>query len=155
MSKWKWKKIVKEKTHIASLKYLSFENSKREKTKHIIFNELKMRTYISENKHTSLTRVIFSIRSRTLDIKEWNPWKYTDVLCVKCDEIETMDHFVICKSYGETLELLWTDIYSESIEKQIEIGRFVQKRHKIRQDFISQQEDGQASTSGSTAPGTL
>ena len=66
-----------------------------------------------------------------------------------------MDHFVICKSYGETLELLWTDIDSECIEKQIEIGRFVQKTHKIRQDLISQQEDGQASTSGSTAPGTL
>ena len=38
-----------------------------------------------------------------------------------------MDPFVICKSYGETLELLWTDIESENIEKLIEIGCFVQK----------------------------
>ena len=114
-----------------------------------------MRRYFIENNQTSLTRAIFSIRSRILDIKEWIPWKYNDSICVKCDEIETMSHFVSCKHYGETLELLWTDIDGENIEKQIEIGVFVQKRHKIRQDIISQQEDGQASTSGSTAPETL
>ena len=111
--------------------------------------------YINENKQTSLTTLIFSIRSRTLDIKEWSSWKYTDLSCVKCDETKTMDHFVSCQHYGEKLGLVWTEIDGDNIQKHIQIGTFVQKRHKIRQDLISQQEDGQASTSGSTVPGTL
>ena len=72
MSIWKWKQIIKQKTHISAIYYLTVENMKREKIWDIIFRELKMSQYISENKRTSLARVIFSIRSKTLDIKEWN-----------------------------------------------------------------------------------
>ena len=114
-----------------------------------------MSQYISDNKKTSLTRVIFSIRSKTLNIKVWNPWKYENLFCLQCDEIETMDHFVSCQKYGEAIDMNWEDINESNTEKQIKIGEFVQKRHTIRQSLITQQEDGQASTSGSTAPGTL
>ena len=110
---------------------------------------------IRENKRTSLTIVIFSVRSKTLDIKEWNSWKHQNLFCLQCDEIETMDHFVNCQKYGEALDMNWKDINESNTEKQIKIGEFVQKRHKIRESLIIQQEDGQASTSGSTAPGTL
>ena len=155
MSKWKWKNIIKEKTHIAALNYLTNENAKRDKTKNIVFPELKMSQYIYENKNTSLTRVIFSIRSKTLDVKDWNPWNYENLSCLQCVEIETMDHFVSCQKYGEALDVNWKEINESNTEKQIMIGEFVQKRHQIRQKLIKQQEDGQASSSGSTAPGTL
>ena len=127
---------------------------KREKPWDIIFRELKMSQYISENKRTSLARVIFSIRSKTLDIKEWNSWKYQNLFCLQCDEIESLDHFVNCQKYGEALDMDWKDIDENNTEKQIKIGEFLQKRHTIRESLIIQQEDGQASTSGSTAPGT-
>ena len=51
------------RTAPAALNYLTDENTKRDKTKNIVFLELKMSQYINENKNTSLTRVIFSIRS--------------------------------------------------------------------------------------------
>ena len=41
------------------------------------------------------------------------------------------------------------------MEEQIVSGQFVEKRHKRRQDIINQQEAGQASEPGSTAPGIL
>ena len=66
-----------------------------------------------------------------------------------------MDHFVSCQNYGEALDVDWKEINESNTEKLIWIGEFVQKRHKIRQKLIKQQEDGQASTSGSAAPGTL
>ena len=67
---------------------------------------------------------------------------------------ETMDHFSVCKECGDVLELSWTEINGENTSKQIKIGIFLEKRYKMRQKLIAQQEDGQASYSGSTAPGT-
>ena len=155
MSKWKWKKIVKENTKIAALRYLNNENSKRNKTKDIVFRDLKMCEYLKQNQRTSLSKFIFCIRSKSLDIKEWQSWKYEDEWCVMCLQYpETMDHFSVCKEYGDVLELSWTEINGENTSKQIEIGIFLEKRYKMRQKLIAQQEDGQASHSGSTAPGT-
>ena len=68
-SKSQWKKIIKSKTQIAALKYLSEENSQREKTKDIVFETLKMSPYLVSNKRTELSKIIFKIRSQTLDIK--------------------------------------------------------------------------------------
>ena len=28
--------------------------------------------------------LFFSVRSKTLDIKEWNPWSYSDNICIAC-----------------------------------------------------------------------
>ena len=41
------------------------------------------------------------------------------------------------------------------MEEQIVIGKFVEKRHNRRQEIIDQQEAGQASEPGSTAPGIV
>ena len=101
VSKWSWDKFVNEKVKHAALKYLVEENSQKDRTKHIIFKELKMSDYLHENKNRYLSQIIFSVRSQTLNIKEWKPWNYHDNLCVKCKiYAETMDHFVVCSSYG-------------------------------------------------------
>ena len=97
VSKWSWKKYLTEKTKEAAFLYLLEENSSKEKTKHIIFETLKMNEYLLNNESRGLSRIIFSVRSQTLDIKEWQPWKYLDNLCVKCEiYAETTDHFVMC-----------------------------------------------------------
>ena len=67
---------------------------------------------------------------------------------------ETMDHFSVCKEYGDVLELSWTENNEENTSKQMEIGIFLENRYKMRQKLIAKQEDGQASYSGSTATGT-
>ena len=95
--------------------------------------------------------MIFSIRSQTLDIKEWKPWKYEDNLCIKCSIFaETMDHFVSCVSYEKETETNWRDIFEDNIKRQKQIGRFVQKRYTLRQDIIDKQEAGQTSNQAPT-----
>ena len=67
-----------------------------------------MSDYFFYNRKTSTSKVIFSIRSKTLDIKTWNSWKYNNDLCVMCmEERDTMKHFVSCEGYEDTLSVNW------------------------------------------------
>ena len=114
-----------------------------------------MSPYLVSNKRTELSKIIFKIRSQTLDIKQWQPWKYQNYLCVKCEKYtETMDHFVNCEEYGDKIDINWRDIKQNKKEIQIKIGEFIEKRHRKRQEIIEKQEDGQASDSGSSTPGS-
>ena len=64
-----------------------------------------MSEYLFRNIETSLTKTIFVTRSGTLDIKEWNPWKYDDFSCAECGtEAETLHHFMTCMSYERRLK---------------------------------------------------
>ena len=63
MSKRQWKKLINQKIKEKALKYLVAENDKKEKTRHIKFNKLEMSNYLNENKSTSLSKLIFSIRN--------------------------------------------------------------------------------------------
>ena len=65
---------------------------------------------------------MFSLRSKTLDIKDWQPWKYQNNLCVKCEKWpETMDRFVNFLDYGDQIDLNWREINQNQIEIQIKI----------------------------------
>ena len=153
LSKWKWKGILKQKTTSAAFKYLCEENSRKEKTKDIQFEKLEMSPYLLENENKSLSTTIFSIRSQTLQIKEFHPWKYEDDdICIKCSKFpETMDHFATCAEYEAEIELNWRDIKKNDINRHKEIGKIIQKRIAIRESTLKKIEDGQASsTSGST-----
>ena len=75
VSKWSWKKYLTEKVREAAFLYLTQENSSKEKTKNITFENLNMSKYLWENENRGLSQMIFSIRSQTLYIKEWQPWK--------------------------------------------------------------------------------
>ena len=74
-------------------------------------------------------------------------------MCLKTSE--TMEHFVSCDLYEDTLNIDWNFFLSDNLEEQVIIGKFIEKRHKRRQDKIDQQEAGQDSEPGSTAPGDL
>ena len=138
------------------LSHLVHENSKRDKTKHIQFEDLKISEYLKQNKRSSLSNFIFSVRSRTLDLKELQPWNYDDLLCVKCKMYpETLEHFATCVEYGNYSEIDWKEIFESDGKKQIQVGLFLEKRYTTRNKHIAQLEDGQASSSGSSAPVTL
>ena len=146
ISKWSWKKYVKEKVQIAALKYLVSENESKEKTKHIKFHKLKISDYLLDNEKNSLSKTILSIRSQTLDIKEWQPWKYEDNLCIKCEVFaETMDHLVNWYGNEEETENNWREIFEDSVTRQKQIGRYVQKIMLMRQEYLDKQEAGQTS----------
>ena len=153
-TKSQWKEYIDLKVKEAALKYLNTENSKMEKTKDIQFNELKLNEYLYQNRETSLTKIIFSTRSGTLDIKAWNPWKYKDSLCVGCgNNEETMSHFMSCTTYGiETECIQWKDIYIPNVEVQNKIAFMIRKRLELRDTILEADATGQDSMPGSNAP---
>ena len=119
----KWQNIVKQKVKQAAFKLLISENLSKEKTKHIVLDTFEMRKYLFINRCTSLAKIIFAVRSGTLEIKEWILWEYNDNICVKCETAaETMNHFVSCKSYSSDTSVNdWKRIYTDNADIQYEI----------------------------------
>ena len=152
-SKNTWKKYVKEKVNTKALEDLNWQNSCKEKTKHILFDEIKMSQYLEKNENTELSNIIFSVRSQTLDVKEWLPWNYRDNLCVACkNNEETMGHFMLCTSYENKPCIDWEKVYDDRSSDIFNVGRQIYKRHVERKKLLAI-EAGQAFDPDSTAPG--
>ena len=81
-SKSQWKILVKRQVKSAAFQYLIKENNQTDKTRDIWFDNLKMSSYLYENISTPFSKVLFSVRSQTLDIKSWNIWKKTMTIFV-------------------------------------------------------------------------
>ena len=139
-----WKLFVSKKLKKFVLVKLVNENNKLENAKHISFEELKLSNYLNDNRNIALSKIIFSIRSKTLDIKTLQPWKYFDNLCVLCEEkAETLPHFMSCNSYqNEPPAFNFELIYGNTPEEQFEIAKNVRKRLKIRSLIIENYEAG-------------
>ena len=144
--------MVKRKVIQACFEYLVKENLTKEKTKGILFEKLEMAKYLQNSKSKSLSKIIFGARSGTLDIKEWNIWKYNDNICVKCKiSAETMSHLMTCQAYGGDSHVEnWKDIYRNDPDIQYEIALKIRKRLYLRETYI--QEAGLDSDPGSQAP---
>ena len=138
----------------AALKFLVCENNKKEKTKGITFSKLELSEYLRKNVKHSLSKILFSTRSKTLEIKEWAPWKFKDTLCVACEKVsETMDHFMNCKSYESEPYADWKDTNGDIYEKQLKAGLTIENRFLERKIMLDKQEAGQSEDADSTAPG--
>ena len=85
----------------------------------IQFECLEMSKYLKENYENYISKIIFSIRSGTIDIKKLKKLKYDNNLCVMCDlKEEKTNHVIECIEYGnydETINL--NDIYTQDTEK--------------------------------------
>ena len=62
-TEWKWKKYINEKIKEMAFEDLVTENETKEKNKHIVFQQLKLREYLESNISTVLSKIIFGIRS--------------------------------------------------------------------------------------------
>ena len=98
-----------------------------------------------------MPKLIISIRSKTLNIKDWNQWSYSDNVCIACkNHIETMDHFMTCSSYKNDPEKDWH--YINGVENNIinKIAKVVEKQVKERQYILHKEEAGQTPDSDFT-----
>ena len=153
MSKAKWKTTVNEKVEAAAFEYLTNENSKKQKTKHIKFEKIEMNDYLVKNRNTNISKTIYSIRAGVFDLKALNPWNYKDNLCVACNlKEETMQHFMKCDEYKRTSIDDWTDIYENdsTTSTKIKIAVEALARKKIRDNII--QDNGLDSSVAPFAP---
>ena len=94
MSEFSFKKIVKQKTIEAAFKYLMEQKNKPGKhtqIKNIEYKELCIQEYLlGGNMNIKISKVIYKMRGKNLDIKEHKKWKYGINLCIGCStNVET------------------------------------------------------------------
>ena len=59
-----------------------------------------------KNEINEFSNLIFSVRPRSLDVKEWLPWNYADNICIACKRCEeTMKYFMVL-SHTKTKHVL-------------------------------------------------
>ena len=109
MSEFSFKKIVKQKTVEAAFKYLMEQKNKpgkNTKIKNIEYKALCIQEYLLEgNMNTELSKIIYKMRGKTLDIKEHKKWKYDNNLCIGCSKnVETESELLTCPGFCEENE---------------------------------------------------
>ena len=113
-----------------------------------------MSGYLERNERTVLSKIIFSVRSKTLDIKDYQPWNYYSYLCVACETCpETMHHFMTCTAYESHTFKNWKVINGTCEKSQINAGLAVEKRIYERENIIEKKKVGWTD-SNSSAPGS-
>ena len=121
LTKEKWKSLVKDAINVYALSFLNLENSQKKKTSHLpMYTELQPQQYF-EFLSPADSRLFFSIRSGTLDIKSLRKYNYSDgdTCCRLCGlGDETIEHIVNeCDELPLTVTV--EDVYSverESVE---------------------------------------
>ena len=137
LSKFQFKKILKERIQQEALVYLKIQQMKQEKIKNIGYNQLKMQDYLAEgDRNILVSKMVYRARGMTLDIKMQKRWKYDDLLCEGCHEnFETGEEILKCEELGrndQQVDYSW--VYSEIVTKKILVGKaLVQKLKKRKQ----------------------
>ena len=135
MSKFSFKKLLKEKTKVAALKYLNLEKTKQSKVLGIQFEKLVMQEYLlNGDRNSAVSKLIFKARTKTLDIKSQKSWKYEDLLCSGCKtNDESEQELFSCKYFGENVKNIdYSWFFSENWEDQVSAGKLLMEKLKIR-----------------------
>ena len=84
--------------------------------------------------NTSLSKTIFEARSGTLEIKSWNSWNYSDLLCVMRETFEeNIEPFMSCEAYGKvTWEINWREVFENNKSNQNIVAKEIKRRQFIR-----------------------
>ena len=73
MTEWRFKRLVKDKTEIAGLKYLLKQYEKPRKIIKIYYSSLALQQYFFGG---NMSKLIFKTRSNALNIKTPRKWKF-------------------------------------------------------------------------------
>ena len=89
---------MKEKISQSAFKALTNEQRNLSKVNHLEFNGLKIQEYLLPNKlGLSMSRFVFLLRSRMLDVRCNYKNKYIDILCPLCkSDQDTQQHILVC-----------------------------------------------------------
>ena len=146
MSEYKFKKIVKEKTCQAAFKYLMEQKNtpgKHTKIKNIEYKQLCMQEYLLEgNFNTEISKLIFKMRGKTLDIKEHKKWKYENNLCVGCGKnAESEVELLSCPGFCEKEEdnygnLSYSVVFGHNVSDMVKVAKEIRKRLKVRDKIL-------------------
>ena len=123
MSKESFKRKIKLAVKKVALEELVAECKSKEKTRNLIYSDLKNQEYMSKL-YPNHSKVIFKCRSKTLNIKEYMQYKYrNNNHCRWCGvSDETLEHVVNCGYEGEHMEAVEEIINGTDLEKMRELA---------------------------------
>ena len=135
-SKEKWKVMVTSKVNGVALENLNEENSTKSRTSHHPARcVLKHQSYF-EYLRPSDSRLLFAIRSGTLDIKTFRKYKYgvDDVMCRLCqNDDESVEHIVNkCEAISRTCDI--EDVYSMEKDMVVMVVRRMKEFIKLSEE---------------------
>ena len=116
---------------------------KHTQIKNIEYKQLCIQEYLLEgNLNTELSRVIFKMRGKTLEIKDHKKWKYDNNLCVGCSiNIETEKELLECPGFCEGDEasktnLSYSVVFGESVSDMVRVAKEIRRRLKVREKLL-------------------
>ena len=113
MSKYSFKKLVKERVKEVAFTDLKKQCEAKKLTANLSFSSMNPQTYLGEL-YPNQAKVIIQCRSKTLDIKEFRQYMYHDMICRKCGSAEeTLQHIV---NRGCQDEINVSVLYSDSMD---------------------------------------
>ena len=137
---------MKEKTVQAAFNYLMEQKNtpgKHTKIKHIEYKQLCMKEYLlDENYNTEISKLIFKMRGKTLDIKQHKKWKYENNLCVGCGENpESEMELLACPGFCEGKEehsenLSYSLVFGDNVKDMVKVAKEIRKRLKVRDKIL-------------------
>ena len=153
-------KFVKKKATIYQLKKLNELKQKHSKSKFLNCTELKEAEYISSSEFTTAEkRLLFKLRSQTLDVKKNFPGVHKDLWCRTCGLFtETQSHLLQCPAIvvhlpylvGKASELEEKHIYGNCKQQKIIVKIFTDII-EIRENLMKESQMN-PSQGGPTAP---
>ena len=141
MSKLSFKRLLKQKTKMAALKYLNKEKSKQSKIMDIQHSDLEMQEYLFDcDRNLKVPKLVFKARAKSLDIKVQKSWKYDDLLCSGCQvRDESGDEILFCKIFGENEEKIsYSWFYSEKAQEQVSVAKLMMTKLKTRERILEE-----------------
>ena len=141
MSKFSFKKLLKEKIQYAAFSYLEEQKTKQKKIKDIVYSKLEMQEYLVDgDRQTNVSKMIYKARGRTLDIKLHQKWKYSDTLCSGCQvNEESGEEILRCESFGENEQKIsYSWFYSSLVSEQISAGKVMMKKLKAKDKIVEE-----------------
>ena len=134
VSKNAFKNYVKKKVKINQLKHMKSLQVKHSKAKHLDCNDVKTADYLRNSNFTSREkRLLFKLRSKTLDVKQNFPGQYRNSWCTSCGLFpETQSHLLQCPAivpqlgylHGKTSKLNENLVYGNINQQQIIVKIF-------------------------------
>ena len=146
LSKYRFKKIVKEASYKIAFKHLICEKQKLSKGNNLSYSSLKTQKYLRPNTGLSTQdiREIFSIRTRNLFLKTNFPGMFSNPKCVniKCEERDTEFHLFYSNCFKQEntiiqINLEFNDIFSNNVKNQKIVKDIIIEKYKRRLVVLS------------------
>ena len=144
-SKGQFSKLIDECIVEKALIYLSEEKKKKSKVSQIVHNDLNLQKYFnSKDVSLQLSKFIFVLRSRMLEVQANFPSKFSIRFCPVCKDETTQDdqaHLLLCPQLNDQQVVStlpnYEDLFSKDLNKQVQVASIIHKNFRKRLKICS------------------